>query len=290
MVFLVALPLILFGAVGNAIGADEGLFFGLLLAAILIAGVYLLCNRIVLKMCRAEKLTVYHAPTLFGVVKDLSAKVRLPAPEIFVIDEDAPNALAVSRNRRTSGVVLTTGLLKALSAEELRSVIAHQLIQIKNFDAFFGCVAATIAALFGLASKSARQTATTETYASSLLQKAGRVAFSGALAVLAPIAALCIQSLVGVRRVFHADDQGSRVSGNSLSMANAIRTMEKKKFVAPMTIVPAAAHLFMVSPLTTGRIARLLMLHPSMEERITRLEKMHGSALASRSTSVARMK
>jgi heat shock protein HtpX len=272
---LVIIPLAILGGAGFVIGAEEGLFFGILLSSIFVFGIYFWCDRMVLKMCKAEKLTIYHAPTLFRTVKELSDKVGVSVTDIYMIDEQAPNALAVGRRPGVGGLVFTDGLLKALTQEELRHVIVHQLFHIRNYNAVLGCIAAALSSLFGLASRSAQREATIESHKLSVVKKVGRLAFSGMKAVLAPVAALIVQSLVDIKRIFFADEQGALISGNCLAMANAVRTMEKKKHVTPMTVVPAAAHLFTVSPLTTGRIARLLMTHPPMEQRIGRLEEMH---------------
>jgi heat shock protein HtpX len=84
---------------------------------------------------------------------------------------------------------------------------------------------------------------------------------------------------VDVRREFRADERGAKLTGNPIAMANAIRTLEKEKHRLQMTVVPAVAHLFMVSPFAAGRIARLLDTHPPMDERIARLHKMHDGSI-----------
>jgi len=79
-------------------------------------------------------------------------------------------------------------------------------------------------------------------------------------------------------REFEADRGGAEISGDPLSLANALRRLEQKVAQIPMQASPATAHMFIVSPLTGGGLAKLFSTHPPMEERIARLEAMaHGA-------------
>jgi heat shock protein HtpX len=69
------------------------------------------------------------------------------------------------------------------------------------------------------------------------------------------------------------------MAGNPLPLANALRKLDSASKRIPMQANSATAHMFIVSPLTGGGIAKLFSTHPPMEERIARLEAMvYGSA------------
>jgi heat shock protein HtpX len=57
-------------------------------------------------------------------------------------------------------------------------------------------------------------------------------------------------------------------------LSNALRKLQMGVEQIPMHASPATAHMFIVSPLSGGGIARLFSTHPPMEERIARLESM----------------
>ncbi len=258
---------------GGYLLGTEAMFFGIVISVSLLAGLFWLSDKIVLKMCNAELLTVYHSPTIFGAVQELSTKAGLPMPKIYVIPGETPNALSTGIGRRHGSIAVTEGIISNLSRDELRAVIAHELAHIKSRDNLIGSFAATLAGLFGMG---------IGRYASAKMlaeevsrpRRIGAAVLGGVKSAIAPLAATIIQSLVDVSREFRADERAVSLAGDPLTMASAIRTMEKKKHQMPLYTSPAAAHLFTVSPLTVGRLARLFNTHPPMEARIARLETL----------------
>lgn len=275
-VFLVAFSAGLLFVSGKFMG-EEAMFFCFLLWLITTAGIYWFSDRVVLKMCGAELLTVYHSPTIFRTVEEMCRQAALPIPRIYMIPEDAPNICSVGRNPHNAGLVFTDGILKSLTPDELRCTIAHELAHIYRRDILLGTLAAVFAGVLGMSTKTSREKASSQEHANTDDGKLGRFVFRGMFSLSAPIAAIIIQTLVDLERDFRADEHGAKLVGNPLAMANAIRTMEKKKQTVPMRIVPAVAHLFMVSPIRHGRIERMFSTHPTMVQRIERLEALDRS-------------
>jgi heat shock protein HtpX len=287
LALVIAAPLVLLVVGAYAVAAEEGMLFAILFASIVLAALFWFSDLIVVRLCNAELLTVYHDPPLFRMVEALSNEAGVPAPKVYAIVDDAMNALSIGKTPRSSGIVFTDGMRKQLPPDELRNVVAHELVHIKSGDALLGGIAAMIAAVFGLGAEAARQNTLQEKRDGSLMLQSGRFAVSGALFVLAPIAALFVRLLVDAKREFRADEAAAKLTGNPLAMANAIRTLEKRKHQTPLSVVPAVAHLFIVNPLRSGRVARLFLTHPAMEQRIARLEAMHRAAPASKAASLA---
>lgn len=287
LALVIAAPLVLLVVGAHAVAAEEGMLFAILFAIIVLAALFWFGDLIVIRLCKAELLTVYHDPPLFRVVEALSNEVGIPVPKIYSTSAEAMNVLSIGRTPSNGGIVFTDAIRKQLPKEELRNVIAHELIHIKHRDALLGASAAMLAATFGLGAGSARQNAPPGKSNGSLIHESRSFALSGALFVLAPIAAMFVRLLVDVQREFRADEAGARLTRDPLAMANAIRTLEKKKHQVPLAVVPAIAHLFIVSPLTSGRIARLFLTHPTMEQRIARLEALHRAAPLSKEKSLA---
>lgn len=99
------------------------------------------------------------------------------------------------------------------------------------------------------------------------------------MAIIAPIAAGMLQMAVSRSREFEADRVGSRISGDPLALASALRRLERVSQQAPMDIAPAQASAWIVNPLTGNRrdMSRLFMTHPPVEERVARLEQLAAS-------------
>jgi heat shock protein HtpX len=270
--FLMALPTAIV-VVSKRVLSEEVFFFVLLGWFILAVGFYWFSDNVVLKMCRAELLTVYHSPTIFRTVEAMCSQAALPMPKLYMIPEEAPNICSVGRNRRSAGLVFTEGIVKSLSADELRCAISHELVHIYHYDTPISVFAALFASFLGMGTTAARSRASALESHNTNNRKGKRFAFGGILSLFAPIATMIIQSLVDLNRDFRADELGAKLTGDPLAMANAIRTMEKRKHVTPMSVVPAVAHLFMVTPIRPGRIERMFASHPSMVERIERLNR-----------------
>ncbi|MGH7926713.1 MAG: M48 family metalloprotease, partial [Candidatus Binatia bacterium] len=95
-----------------------------------------------------------------------------------------------------------------------------------------------------------------------------------AMIIIAPLAAMVVQMAISRSREYGADATGARISGDPLSLANALRKLQLGAQGIPMNANPATAHMFIVNPLTGGGLMALFSTHPPMEDRIRRLEQM----------------
>jgi heat shock protein HtpX len=119
---------------------------GLLAAAAISGGVVALllvhADEYALARCHASPADpVVHA-RFHNVVEGLCVAAGLPKPSLHVVlDEPAPNALALGRAPRTAALVVTAGLLEKLSRIELEGVVAHELTHIKGADSLMSTIA-----------------------------------------------------------------------------------------------------------------------------------------------------
>lgn len=98
-------------------------------------------------MSGAREASPAEAPAVHRIVEELSARVGIPKPKVYLIDDPHANAFATGRNPERGVVAVTTGILELLSARELRGVLAHELAHIKNRDILVASVAAAFASL-----------------------------------------------------------------------------------------------------------------------------------------------
>lgn len=265
--------------VGNLLGGQTGMLIAFAFAVVMNFGSYWFSDTIVLKMYRAKEVTPAEAPELFRVTQELTARGGLPMPKLYVIPNDQPNAFATGRNPQRSAVAVTTGLVKLLSTQELRGVIAHELAHIKHRDILVGTIAATIAGAISMLANMAQWALIFGGGRGSSDDEGGNPIAMLAMLIVAPIAALLIQMGISRSREFLADQGGADMAGDPLSLANALRKLHRKVEEIPMNASPATAHMFIVSPLHGGGFSKLFSTHPPMEERVERLERMvYGTA------------
>jgi len=271
-VFLMTGLTLLLILAGGALGGKNGLVIAFIFASIMNIGTYWFSDKIVLAMYGAKEVTNAEAPEIHSVVRELSIRAGLPMPKVYVINTDTPNAFATGRNPEHAAVAVTRGIVKLLSREELSGVLGHELAHIKNRDILIGTIAATIA---GAISMLANMTQWSMFFGGRRDDRGGgHPAVAIIMMILAPIAAMLIQMAISRSREYLADEGGSKIAGNPQSLATALGKLHKGVQMMPMDANPATAHMFIVSPLTSGGFLTLFSTHPPIEERIRRLERM----------------
>jgi len=84
---------------------------------------------------------------LVNLTESLCFGFGLPAPRVVVVDDPAPNALALGRTTRSATLVITTGALAMLDRMQLEAILAHELAHVKRGDT---TAAAVVTRAFGL--------------------------------------------------------------------------------------------------------------------------------------------
>ena len=193
----------LFIVVGGALGGSGGLVIGLVLAIVMVGGSYWFSDKLAIRSAKAVEVTPQQLPEYFRIMTELTQVTDMPMPRLYVSPEQQPNAFATGRNPKNAAICITEGLLKTLSWEEIRGVLAHELAHVRNRDILTGSVAAALA--------------TTISYAANMMMYSGM--FGGSrrdrndgnpiimigFALLAPMAAGMIQMAISRGREFEAD-------------------------------------------------------------------------------------
>jgi heat shock protein HtpX len=273
VLFLTALTVLLI-FIGGALGGRNGMYIALAFAAIMNFSAYWFSDKIVLKMYRARPLDPNSDHRLNRIVRNLTLKADLPVPKVYIIPNAAPNAFATGRNPGHAAVAATEGILKILDDNELNGVMAHELTHVKNRDILIGSIAATIAGAISILATMARWAAIFGGQGSGDSRNGGGIFGLLAMTIVAPIAALLIQTAVSRSREYMADKGGAEISGNPLALATALEKLQYASRRVPMRANPTTAHMFIVNPLTGGNFASLFSTHPPVEKRVAKLKSM----------------
>lgn len=272
MVLMVTLTLMLV-AIGGLLGGRSGMTFALIMAFGMNFLTYWFSDKIVLKMYGARQVSEPEAPELYSIVRRLAQRAELPMPKVYIMEEDQPNAFATGRNPEHGAVAVTTGIMRILSREELEGVISHELAHIKHRDILVSTVAAAIAGAISYLAQMA-QWAMIFGGRRDDEGEGGNPIAAIVMMIVGPIAAMLVQMAISRSREYGADEGGARISGNPLSLANALKKLNMASQRIPMDANPATSHMFIVNPLSGGGLLKLFSTHPPIEERIARLEAM----------------
>ncbi len=100
--------------------------------------------RILLRALGARRVDDEDVPGPATLVEGLCASMGLRFPDLYVVDDALPNALAVGRSPRHAALVVTSGLLGRLDPVQLEGVLAHELAHVRRNDVAPATVAASL--------------------------------------------------------------------------------------------------------------------------------------------------
>ncbi|MCF6149196.1 MAG: zinc metalloprotease HtpX [Candidatus Kuenenia sp.] len=274
-VLLVALTLLLVWA-GSIFGGRQGAIFAFAIAMGMNFFSYWYSDKVVLRIYKARQITQQDSPEYYALVRELIANANLPMPNLYIIPTQAMNAFATGRNPNHAAVAVTEGLLKSLTHEELKGVLAHELSHVKNRDILISTIVATIAGAITMLANMAQWSAMFGGFGSHDDEDSGGGGMIAllVLAIVAPIAALLIQMAISRSREYAADKGGAIMAHNPSGLASALEKLHQAARVRPLDAGTSSAHLFIVNPLSGRSFASLFSTHPPVEERIKRLRSM----------------
>ena len=265
---LMAVLIVLFALIGQAIGGSNGMIIAFAVAVGLNFASYWFSDKIVLRMYKAREIARADAPELYDMIDRLRQNAGLPMPKVYVIPSDQPNAFATGRNPKHAAVAVTNGITQMLNKDELEGVIAHELAHVQNRDILTSSIAATLAAAITLIARFALFFGGGD--------RRGNIFSTLLMLILAPIAAFLIQMAISRAREYVADRDGAEICGNPGALASALGRLQSGAERVPMQGDPSTAHMFIVNPFAGGMsgLRSMFSTHPPTEERIRRLREM----------------
>lgn len=241
--------------------------------------------RLVLGSLCAEPLTLT-APEhrqLHNIVSEMALASGLPMPRVFVLPDQAPNALATGRDPEHAVVAVTQGLLHLLDREETQGVIAHEMAHIGNRDTL---TMTLVGVLLGGSLMLADWGRRSLFYGRHRRGSPILIFVVLALLTVTPLLSRLLAMAVSRQREYLADATAVRLTRNPLGLARAL-----EKIGASTWPVRAAtrgtAHLFISTPWPRrindrqGHLANLLSTHPPLAQRIAILRTMARAASSS---------
>jgi len=282
--------LLLIGYLVGIIFLDNGI--GGLIIAFIVWGVmslvgYYQGDNILLGMARARKISHDDHPRLYNIVEEMKIASGLEkVPDIYIIDDPAPNAFAVGRNPDKAAVAITTGLLQKLNRDELQGVIGHEIAHIKNRDVLLMAISSvllgTIVILAWYATRFMFFGGMARSRRSSSSGGSGQIIIlvaAIALIILAPIMAQLIYFAISRKREYMADASSALYTRYPEGLASAL-----EKIAASTSQLKSAnqatAPMYIMNPFRKEKrpASNLTSTHPPISERIRILRSMAGAS------------
>ncbi len=255
--------------------------FALIMAGIMNFASYYWSDKIVLGISGAKPLKHDDNKELYHLVENLCIAAGLPVPQIYTLEDSAPNAFATGRDPKHAAICFTTGILDKLNKQELEGVTAHELSHVGNRDTLLMSVVSVLVGTIALLA---------DFFLRSMWFGGRRgndrdnnntifVILAIAAAILAPIVATLIQLAVSRRRELLADASGVLLTRYPEGLINALLKISADK--EPLEAANrGTAHLYIVNPLkgkdAGAWLAGLFNTHPPIDIRVKALREMEG--------------
>ena len=286
-VIVVAAFMLLAAVIVAAVYVGFGEGYGVIIGLVAIGyGIfaYVAAGSIVASTSGAHPISKDQAPELYRSVENAAIAAGLvTTPDIYIIDDPAPNAFAAGRTPDKAYVAATTGLLALLDRRELDGVMAHEIAHVRNRDVRLMTLAAV---LVGVISMVADLLMWSMIFGGNRRDSGGNpiVAIVAIVAIImAPIGAAHLQMTLSRRREYLADASAAELTGDPEGLARALWKLGADH--TPLRKVNrATAHMWIESPLRDHHglrsgLSGLFETHPPLQKRISRLEEMGGFSL-----------
>lgn len=230
---------------------------------------YFFSTQLAIMMTGAKKANRRDNRRLYNIVENLTITAGLPMPEVYIIDDPAPNAFATGRDPDHAVVAATTGLIDIMDDKELTAVMAHELSHVKNYDIRVSAIAFALVCVIGFLSDIGFRMMR---YSRKNDKENSPVGLFMIIltAIFAPLAASIAQMAVSREREYLADISAVEITRYPEGMISALKKLEEHS--RPMTRQNAATEaMFINSPLRKQAV-NLFSTHPPIEKRIERLE------------------
>lgn len=227
----------------------------------------------------SQPVTRQQMPKIYNMLENLCISQGMTMPKFEVIDSPALNAFATGVNDKTYKIVLTRGIIEALSDDELEGVIAHELSHIMHRDVRLLMIAVIFVGMIGFLSEMAFRALVygprVRMYNSNDRKNGGAgMLLLLALAVLAVgyVFSILIRFALSRRREYMADAGAVDLTRNPEGMMRALMRISGKDVVKGM---PDDVQMMCIE--NSHRFMGLFATHPSIESRIAVISEMTGA-------------
>lgn len=230
-------------------------------------------DTVAMKAMRAREVTPQQAPELHGMIERLCALADMPKPRVGIAETPLPNAFATGRSPERAVVVVTTGIMGRLTAEELEGVLAHELAHVAHRDVLVMTVASSAGIVAGMLTQGAQYGAL---FGGRSRDNSGLPVWLVVLLVSLVTYAISflLLKVLSRYRELSADRAGAYLTMKPQALASALQKISRGMDTVPQKDLRAsqAMNAFFIAPAVKGvSLSTLTSTHPSLEQRLEQL-------------------
>ena len=244
---------------------------------------YYYSDKIVLASCNARPATKEEDLKLVNILDALMVTAGLPKkPDLYVVEDNQPNAFATGRNPEHAVICVTTGLLEKLDYYELEGVIAHEMSHIKNYDILLSTIVSVFVGFIVMISDifsralfwGGAKDRDSDSKANGFLMLLGLI-----FLILSPIFGTLMQLALSRRREFLADSTAVEFTRNPDGLISALQKLENDPNEL-RSANSATANMYIINPFKKNgekgkkKKSSIWSTHPSTEDRIEALRNI----------------
>ncbi|MEM2099152.1 MAG: zinc metalloprotease HtpX [Candidatus Bathyarchaeia archaeon] len=242
--------------------ALTSLVIGLTGVGLFILFQYLIGPAVVASTTRLHFLKPGENPWLESMVRELCDKSGLPMPKLAIAPNDTPNAFTFGRTSKSAVLALHEGLLRRLTKDEIKGVVAHELGHIKHKDYI---VMTVLSALPMIAYLIAQFTLRAGMITASAGRRRNKEDNTGAALIVIGVIAFIVYiiSFLSVMRLsrlreHYADAYAAYLTGSPRSLASALSKITYGLSISPKPTEGARA-FYIEDPATAKREIQQVM-------------------------------
>ncbi|MEI7917896.1 MAG: M48 family metalloprotease [Candidatus Saccharibacteria bacterium] len=252
---------------------DTNIAYFVVVGAALYAWIqYYIADKLTIAMTGAREIQKRDNPRFYRIVENLAITTGMQTPNVYIIDDAAPNAFATGRDPKHAIVAATTGLIDMMDDNELEAVMAHEMGHVKNYDIRVSMITFGLVSAIGFLTDIVLRMMFYGGDRDSEDKSPVMMIIGIIVLILAPIIAVVVQMAVSRQREYLADATSAMTTRHPDSMISALEKLKTNG--RPMKRQnTASAHLYITNPLKPGFFAKLFSTHPPLDDRIARLRK-----------------
>ena len=208
---------------------------------------------------------------LLNTVHQHAQAAGIAMPEVAIYDSPEPNAFATGPSRNNSLVAVSTGLLRAMNADEASAVLGHEVGHVANGDMV------TLTLIQGVLNTFVIFLSRVIGYVvDRALHRDGEGGYGMGYFITVIVSQILLGILASMivywfsrRREYRADAAGARLAGTA-NMIGALQALQRS--VEPEHM-PEQLAAMGISGVRKGGLQRLFASHPPIEDRIAALRE-----------------